>query len=129
MKQLKRGSAAGDEKEFSVDAVRQLKTAAAHIQYLVNEGYAIKNASVFVGNHFLLSERQRLALVRSIHQINSFGCAGKRNAGQMSCRAERCILTDLTRLLRWKLRCAGLCCYIVWTEQFGIWRDYGEPIG
>lgn len=66
MKQLKRGSAAGDEKEFSVDAVRQLKTAAAHIQYLVNEGYAIKNASVFVGNHFLLSERQRLALVRSI---------------------------------------------------------------
>lgn len=43
-----------------------MKKAAEHIQYLVNEGYAIKSASVFVGNHFLLSERQRLALVRSI---------------------------------------------------------------
>lgn len=43
-----------------------MQNAARHIFYLVNEGYTIKNASVFVGNHFMLSERQRLALVRSI---------------------------------------------------------------
>ncbi len=66
MKPIKRGSAKGDEKEFSVSSIRNLTKAAGHIRYLVNEGYAIKNASVFVGNHFLLSERQRLALVRSI---------------------------------------------------------------
>lgn len=66
MKQLKRGSGEKDEKEFSRDSLDQLKRAAGHIRYLINEGYAIKNASVFVGNHFLLSERQRLALVRSI---------------------------------------------------------------
>lgn len=63
---LKRGSAVSDEKEFSASSIEILKKAAGHIRYLVNEGYAIKNASVFVGNHFLLSERQRLALVRSI---------------------------------------------------------------
>lgn len=66
MKQLKRGSAVGDEKEFSAESIRKLKKAASHIRYLVNEGYAMKSASVFVGNHFLLSERQRLALMRSI---------------------------------------------------------------
>lgn len=66
MKQLKRGGAVNDEKEFSEASLNQLKKAAGHIRYLVNEGYDIKNASVFVGNHFLLSERQRLALVRSI---------------------------------------------------------------
>lgn len=66
MKQLKRGSAASDEKEFSEYSIDKLKKAAEHIRYLINEGYAMKSASVFVGNHFLLSERQRLALVRSI---------------------------------------------------------------
>lgn len=65
-KQLKRGSAANDEKEFFGESINKLKKAAKHIRYLINEGYAIKGASVFVGNHFLLSERQRLALVRSI---------------------------------------------------------------
>lgn len=64
--QLKRGGGVNDEKEFSPDSLLQLKKAAAHIRYLLNEGYDIKSASVFVGNHFLLSERQRLALVRSI---------------------------------------------------------------
>lgn len=66
MKQLKRGSAVSDENEFSAESICKLKKAASHIRYLVNEGYAMKSASVFVGNHFLLSERQRLALVRSI---------------------------------------------------------------
>ena len=37
-----------------------------HILYLINEGYDLKQASTFVGNHFLLSERQRLAIMRSI---------------------------------------------------------------
>lgn len=66
IKQLKRGSAERDDKEFSGNCLDKLRKAAEHIRYLINEGYAIKNASVFVGNHFLLSERQRLALVRSI---------------------------------------------------------------
>lgn len=65
-KQIKRGSGVNDEKEFFGESINKLKKAAGHIRYLINEGYAIKGASVFVGNHFLLSERQRLALVRSI---------------------------------------------------------------
>ena len=65
-KQLKRGGGVNDKKEFSGDSLRKMKKACAHIRYLINEGYDIKSASVFVGNHFLLSERQRLALVRSI---------------------------------------------------------------
>lgn len=72
MNQLKRGGAVNDEKEFSQDALNKLKKASAHIRYLINEGYDIKSASVFVGNHFLLSERQRLAIVRSISSDKQF---------------------------------------------------------
>lgn len=66
MEQAKRGYLPEDEREFSKESLIKLKKAAKHIAYLLNEGYAIKNVSTFVGNHFLLSERQRLALVRSI---------------------------------------------------------------
>ena len=62
----KRGFVPEDEKNFSPAALETLRTAAGHIEYLINEGYDLKQASVFVGNHFLLSERQRLAITRSL---------------------------------------------------------------
>lgn len=62
----KRGFVPEDERNFSPAALETLRTAAGHITYLINHGYDLKQASVFVGNHFLLSERQRLAITRSI---------------------------------------------------------------
>ena len=62
----KRGYTPEDEKNFSPDAVERMRIASRHIQYLINEGYDLKQATVFVGNHFLLSERQRLAIMRSV---------------------------------------------------------------
>ena len=62
----KRGFLPEDERNFSAAALPTLRVAARHIAYLINEGYDLKQASTFVGNHFLLSERQRLALMRSL---------------------------------------------------------------
>jgi hypothetical protein len=62
----KRGFVPEDEKDFSPAALETLRIAAEHIDYLINNGYYLKQASVFVGNHFLLSERQRLAITRSL---------------------------------------------------------------
>ncbi len=66
MKTVKRGYVPEDEKNFSYNSVVMLKKAANDIKYLIDNGYPIKSASVFVGDHYLLSERQRLALVRSV---------------------------------------------------------------
>ena len=62
----RRGYVPEDERNFSPSALETLRTASRHIGYLINEGYDLKQASVFVGNHFLLSERQRLAIARSL---------------------------------------------------------------
>ena len=62
----KRGYVPEDDRSFSPEALKTLQTASRHILYLINEGYDIKQASTFVGNHFLISERQRLAIVRSL---------------------------------------------------------------
>ena len=62
----KRGYVPEDERNFSPEAVEKMKIASRHILYLINEGYDPKQATVFVGNHFQLSERQRLAIMRSV---------------------------------------------------------------
>lgn len=63
---VKRGHFPSDEKEFTGKHVDKLYKAGQDLYYLLNQGYNIKGASVFVGNHHLLSERQRLALSRAI---------------------------------------------------------------
>ena len=62
----KRGFVPEDAGFFSPDAVKTMQKASGHVFYLINEGYDLKQATTFVGNHFLLSERQRLAVMRSL---------------------------------------------------------------
>jgi len=65
MTNARRGFVPKDEKEFNNESIVLLKKAQQDILYLIERGYPIKSVSVFVGNHYLLSERQRLALVRA----------------------------------------------------------------
>ena len=62
----KRGYVPDDDKSFAPEAMEKMRNASRHICYLINEGYDLKQASTFVGNHFVLSERQRMAIVRSV---------------------------------------------------------------
>lgn len=65
-KNVRRGFALEDEKQFSTESVQLLKTAGTEVRYLLNRGYCLKPVTQFVGDHYLFSERQRLALARSI---------------------------------------------------------------
>ena len=62
----RRGFVPEDERNFSEEAIAKMRTASRHVLYLINEGYDLKQAATFTGNHFLLSERQRLAITRSV---------------------------------------------------------------
>ena len=68
---VKRGESPNDKKEFGGEELKKLYKAAGDLQYLLNQGYKIKGASTFVGNHYLFSERQRLALTRAISSEES----------------------------------------------------------
>lgn len=65
MSDSRRGFVPADEKEFNFEGQNKLRRAQKDLLYLLEQGYPIKNASTFVGNHFMLSERQRLALARA----------------------------------------------------------------
>jgi len=64
METVKRGYEPKDAIEFGPKAAEKLNAAARELVFLIDRGYAVKSASTFVGNHHLLSERQRLALAR-----------------------------------------------------------------
>ncbi len=63
---VQRGYMPADIRDFGAAALPALYRAGEDLYYLLNRGYKIKGASVFVGNHYMLSERQRLALVRAV---------------------------------------------------------------
>lgn len=66
METVRRGYEPKDTVEFGRKAAAKLNAAGQELVYLMNRGYDAKSASTFVGNHHLLSERQRLALARII---------------------------------------------------------------
>ncbi|MEE3472518.1 MAG: DUF434 domain-containing protein [Butyrivibrio hungatei] len=66
MKDAKRGFVPSDEREFGDKAIPKLRQAAEEVLFLLNHGYPVKGATRFVGDHYMFSERQRLALARTV---------------------------------------------------------------
>lgn len=64
METVRRGYEPKDATEFGPRSLDKLNAAAQELRFLLNRGYDVKSASTFIGNHHLLSERQRLALAR-----------------------------------------------------------------
>ncbi len=63
---VKRGYSPDDERNFAGSALETLKRSTDDLYVLLNRGYPVKGASMFVGNHYLLSERQRIAMTRIV---------------------------------------------------------------
>lgn len=66
MEIVRRGYVPKDSVEFGAKAAEQLNAAAQELVFLMDRGYDTKSTSTFVGNHHLLSERQRMALARIV---------------------------------------------------------------
>ena len=64
-KRTHRGPHPADEKLFAPDAIPNLQLATADFSLLLTKGYAEKSALKLVGDKFSLTERQRLAVMRS----------------------------------------------------------------
>lgn len=118
----KRGYVPEDERNFSPSAMMVLRTASGHVEYLINEGYDLKQAVTFVGNHFLLSERQRLSVMRSVATREQLNDREKKAFLSLNWPGEIFGSTVLIRLLRlrsWKVTRYSLS---AWMERFGIWQ-------
>ena len=55
-----------DERDFSEKMIPKLRKAAEEVYFLLNRGYPVTSTTRFIGDHYQLSERQRLALARTV---------------------------------------------------------------
>ena len=81
--QAKRGFMPTDERDFGEKSLPKLRKAADEVYYLLCRGYPVTNTTRFVGNHYQLSERQRLALARTISPANSIRTRKKREVSDI----------------------------------------------
>ncbi|MBR1528410.1 MAG: DUF434 domain-containing protein [Oscillospiraceae bacterium] len=65
-KEVRRGFVPTDQRDFNPVNLEKLKKASEEVYFLISRGYPVKSVTTFIGNHYLLSERQRLALARVI---------------------------------------------------------------
>jgi len=82
-KRTHRGPHPADEKLFAAGAISNLRTAIADFSLLLTRGYAQKGALKLVGDRFSLTERQRLAIMRS-------ACSDQ----QLVSRSQHCVLLE-----------------------------------
>jgi hypothetical protein len=64
-KRIHRGPHPADDKLFADDKIGDLRSALSDFSLLLTKGYADKSALKLVGDRFSLTERQRLAIMRS----------------------------------------------------------------
>ncbi|MGI6556789.1 MAG: DUF434 domain-containing protein [Pseudoramibacter sp.] len=66
MANAKRGFVPEDLRNFSKSALPILRSASSDVCHLLDRGYSLDTTLTFVGNHYQLSVRQRLAIMRSV---------------------------------------------------------------
>lgn len=82
--QAKRGFMPTDERDFGEKSLPKLRKAAEEVYYLLCRGYPVTNTTRFIGNHYQLSERQRLALARTISPADSIRSRKNREVSDIS---------------------------------------------
>ncbi len=82
-KRTHRGPHPADEKLFATGAISNLQSAIADYSLLRTKGYAEKSTLKLVGDRFSLTERQRLAIMRS-------ACSDQ----QLTSRTRRCVAME-----------------------------------
>jgi len=82
-KRTHRGPHPADEKLFAAEAISNLQSAIVDFSLLLTRGYAEKGALKLVGDKFSLTQRQRLAIMRS-------ACSDE----QLASRSQRCLALE-----------------------------------
>ena len=104
-KDTRRGYVDTDEIEFSSESLVVLRKAQEEILWLMDRGYPIKNTVTFVGNHYMLSNRQRLALTRATSTTASI--AARKNKEVFSCDDQIISIDGLNLIITLEVALSG----------------------
>ena len=67
----KRGFVPTDERDFGIKALPLLRKASEEVYYLLNRDFPVIQTTKFIGDRYQFSERQRLALARTVSPLDN----------------------------------------------------------
>ncbi len=90
---VRRGYLPGDIKEFTGENLKRLHQAAGDMRELLNRGYPGQGTAEFIGNHYQLTVRQRLALRRISASDEEIRCRREKELDELH-MAGSCVSVD-----------------------------------
>lgn len=114
-KSVRRGYVPEDARQFSPLEIEKMKEAAVETLFLLDRGYDVKQVTTFVGNHYMFSERQRLALARSISPSSQIALRKEKEipANPDSCKNRTVHIDGFNTIITLEVALSGspvLCC-------------------
>lgn len=98
MKVVRRGYISQYEVDFKKN-LNIVKEAAKDAHYLLNRGYKVKTATMFVQQHYMLSEAQRLSIARSIASDNDIVLRKAKELSKEDCNGKEVYIDGFNAII------------------------------
>jgi hypothetical protein len=121
-----RGPHPADAKLFASEAIPDLQSATADFSLLLTKGYAEKSALKLVGDKFSLTERQRLAIMRSACSDQQLASRNRRCVAIESLAGQPIVIDGYNVLITVEAAMSGAC---VFKGRDGCFRDLASIHG
>jgi len=125
-KRSHRGPHPADEKLFAPAAISDLRLALADFSLLLTKGYADKSALKLVGDKFSLTERQRLAIMRSACSDQQLASRSQRRIGLKDIAGQSIAIDGYNVLITVEAAISG---GIIFKGRDGCYRDLASIHG
>ncbi len=125
-KRTHRGPHPADEKLFAEGAISSLLEAIADFSFLLTKGYAEKSALKLVGDKFSLTERQRLAVMRSACSDEQLVSRNKRCVAPENLKNESIAIDGYNLLITIEAAMSG---GVIFKGRDGCFRDLASVHG
>lgn len=121
-----RGPHPADAKLFAPDAIPSLRMATADFSLLLTKGYAEKSALKLVGDKYSLTERQRLAVMRSACSDQQLASRNRRCVALKNLAGQPIVIDGYNVLITVEAAMSGGC---VFKGRDGCFRDLASIHG
>ena len=125
-KRIHRGPHPADEKLFAAEAIPDLRSALADYSLLLTKGYADKSALKLVGDKFSLTQRQRLAVMRSACSDQQLSSRSKRRVEVKDIAGQSLAIDGYNVLITVEAAMSG---GVIFKGRDGCYRDLASIHG
>ena len=109
---VRRGYHPADSKSFTGSGLASLRQAAKELHWLLDQGYHLAPAAVFVSNHHQLTSRQRTALTRSTASSQKLAARARRQLAGSQLAQKHLLIDGFNLIISLETALAGSALFL-----------------